>query len=80
MMKIVKRKDSKIYVTYDNLKFYNLKDTSKLDAEMVELVTGGQLGEYPASICVSLDKVLKAAKTFALYGEINEELEWSCVE
>lgn len=69
-----------VYATFDNMRFYNLKDSDKSDTEMVELVTGGQLGEFPANICVTLDKVLKAANTFAEHGKIDETLEWDYVE
>lgn len=65
-----------VYVTFDNENFYNLVDLSKSNAPDEFLVVGGQEGIYPAKLCVDLNTVLQAAKTFALLGKLEKSVIW----
>ncbi|MFB2969204.1 Imm1 family immunity protein [Aerosakkonema sp. BLCC-F183] len=64
-----------VNVTFDNISFTNLVDLSKPD-EIEKLVVGGQEGNYQAKMCVDLQKVLLAAKTFAELGQLESSLSW----
>jgi hypothetical protein len=64
-----------VYMTPDNLNYYNLIVPSK-PYQPVYLMAGGQLGQYPARQCVDLDTVLLAAKTFAQKGQLEELVCW----
>ena len=59
-----------VTVTFDNIEFYNLVDRARSSATEKQVV-GGQLGTYPATICVSLQTALLAAKTFAESGKLE---------
>ncbi|MEH2242511.1 Imm1 family immunity protein [Nostoc sp.] len=64
-----------VYVTFDNENFHYLVDLSKSNTD--ETVTvGGQEGIYPAKSCIDLNTTLKAAKTFAELGIMEESLIW----
>jgi hypothetical protein len=63
-----------VYVTFNNQTFYSLSIPAGDD--QIKLVVGGQEGEYPASLCVSLEKALAAARTFATSGELDRSLSW----
>jgi hypothetical protein len=66
-----------VYLTYDNINFYYLINSLNLNEESgIELKVGGQYAEYPKQWCVSLDKVLLAAKTYAEKGEKDTTLNW----
>lgn len=41
------------------------------------VVTGGQLGMFPARTVVVLDYALKAAEAFFLDGSLTSELDWT---
>ncbi|SFE97117.1 Immunity protein Imm1 [Paenibacillus algorifonticola] len=69
-----------VYATFDNISFFNLLDSSKSEDKIIQLVTGGQQGEFSANNCVDLETMLKAAKLFALEGEINDSLNWQYEE
>jgi hypothetical protein len=47
-----------------------------LEGSEVELVAGGQLGEYPAKYCVDLPLVLRAFEHFFKTGELPSDLTW----
>jgi len=64
-----------VNVTFDNIKFYNLVDRAQR-SQIEKLVVGGQLGDYPASICADLKTVLLAAKTFTISGFLEESVTW----
>ncbi|OKH40415.1 hypothetical protein NIES2119_01975 [[Phormidium ambiguum] IAM M-71] len=64
-----------VNVTFDNMSFYNLVNFSK-SQEIETLVVGGQAGDYPAKMCVDLQIVLLAAKTFAELGKLEESVTW----
>lgn len=64
-----------VNVTLDNMSFYNLVNFSK--SEQIErLVVGGQAGSYPAKMCIDLQTVLLAAKTFVELGKLEESVRW----
>ena len=63
------------YITFDNLSFYNLVDSSKSD-DLEALVVGGQAGDYPTKMCVNWKTALKAAKTFTESGKLEQSVDW----
>jgi hypothetical protein len=56
--------------------FYNLIDPTRPDSEMLDVVTGGERGKYPASQCVALDAAVNAVRQFALDGSMSRSLTW----
>ncbi|MEH2424916.1 MAG: Imm1 family immunity protein [Nostoc sp.] len=64
-----------VYVTFDNENFYYLVDLSKSNIDETVIV-GGQEGVYPAKSCIDLNTTLKAAKTFAELGIMEESVIW----
>ena len=66
-----------VYATFDNQSFQYLVNTSGLNISTPKQLTiGGQELFYDATRCVGLDMVLKAAKTFAESGQVDESLAW----
>jgi hypothetical protein len=63
------------YVTSGDESFNKLTNPEGRE-EGVVLVVGGQEGEYPHEECVSLDTVLRAARTFADRGIMDPALRW----
>lgn len=64
-----------VSVTFDNIDFQNLIDSSQPDATE-KLVVGGQEGIYPAKMCVDLLPCLLAARTFSASGQLDRLLCW----
>jgi len=64
-----------VTVTFDNIEFYNLVDRARSSGTEKQVV-GGQLGMYPATICVGLQTALLAAKTFAELGKLEGTIAW----
>ncbi|MUH01259.1 hypothetical protein F7734_56925 [Scytonema sp. UIC 10036] len=64
-----------VTVTFDNLSFYSLVDSSKPNITE-KLVVGGQEGIYPAKMCVDLLRCLLAARTFTELGNLDLLLCW----
>jgi hypothetical protein len=64
-----------VYVTFDNETFHYLVDLSKPDTNE-RLTVGGQEGIYPLKLCIGISTVLKAAKTFAELGKMDQSLTW----
>ncbi|KYC40446.1 hypothetical protein WA1_26330 [Scytonema hofmannii PCC 7110] len=64
-----------VTVTFDNLSFYSLVDSSKPNITE-KLVVGGQEGIYPAKMCVDLLRCLLAARTFTELGKLDPLLSW----
>ena len=64
-----------VYVTEDNLRFWNLEDPTKPDGS-VRMVVGGQEGEYRPAQCVSRSWALKAAQTYFETGTRPDDLPW----
>ncbi len=62
-------------VTDPDLSNHTLIDPSK-GVEQVYVVTGGQEGDFPARMAVSLELVLRAARAFAERGELTPSLHW----
>jgi hypothetical protein len=71
-----------VYFTFDNETFHYLVDPSKSDVDET-LTVGGQEGFYPAKLCVDIDSALKAAKTFAELGTMDnlpaQHLRWRLI-
>jgi len=65
-----------VYATFDNESFRTLLSATTQSQEIMYLVTGGQLGDYPKNIVVDLASALAAAKTFAELGQIDATLNW----
>lgn len=66
-----------VYITFDNQSFQYLVNTSVLNIPtLIQLTIGGQELFYDTSRCVNLETALKAAKTFAESGEVDESLKW----
>ena len=68
-----------VYMTFDNESFHYLVDPSKSNIGE-SLIVGGQDGIYPAKSCVDLNTTLKAAKTFAELGAMDESVVWEADE
>ncbi len=64
-----------VTVTFDNINFQNLIDSTKPD-KLEKLVVGGQEGTYQNQMCVDLNTVLLVAKTFAELGELEQSVFW----
>ncbi len=64
-----------VNVTFDNMTFYSLADRSQPE-QIEELVIGGQLGNYPAKLCVDLPTTLLVARVFARSGELEGSVTW----
>ncbi|MFB2881284.1 Imm1 family immunity protein [Floridanema aerugineum] len=64
-----------VNVTFDNISFYNLVNFSKSE-QIEKLVVGGQVGDYPEKMCINLQTVLLASKTFAELGKLEESVIW----
>ena len=67
-----------VYATFDGQHFVQLR-TQRQSAEsdaLVHIVAGGQLGEYPSELAVSLDEALIAAQAFASEGKLDPSLSW----
>lgn len=64
-----------VNVTFDNISFYNLVNFSKSE-QIEKLVVGGQVGDYPEKMCMNLQTVLLATKTFAELGKLEKSVNW----
>lgn len=64
-----------VYLTFDNESFHYIVNLSKPDADE-SLTVGGQVGVYPAKLCIDRDAALKAAKTFAERGSMEKSVIW----
>ena len=64
------------YATEDNSSFDNLENPLAGEGEFVSMVAGGQRSDYRAALCVGLDTVVKAAKTYAESGKLEAGLHW----
>lgn len=69
-----------VYIAVEvDREFYNLVNPDASPTSQLMLVTGGQVGIFPASRCVELKAALKAAEVFFERGEPAESLEWQRV-
>jgi hypothetical protein len=64
------------YVTQNNLSFDNLENPAAREGQFVPLIAGGQKSDYRAALCVNLETVLRAARTYAETGELAIGLQW----
>lgn len=51
-------------------------DAEKSVEKQVQIVVGGQLGDYPENYIVSLDAALKAVKSFYETGNFGNDVPW----
>ncbi len=56
--------------------YFTLADNNAPSDGHENLVTGGQLGRFPARAVVGLEDALKAAKAFFQDGSLTAELAW----
>jgi hypothetical protein len=64
-----------VYMTTDNECFHYLINPIMPDHDET-LVVGGQEGIYPAKWCADLSTTLKAARTFAEFGTVEQSVVW----
>lgn len=64
-----------VYATFDNVNFYNLV-APESGSGMVQLIVGGQEGEYSARHVVDIETAVRAARTFAQVGALDEAYRW----
>jgi hypothetical protein len=64
-----------VYVTEDNLSFWNLEDPQRFDGS-VRMMIGGQEGEYRPAQCVPRTWALKAAHSYFDNGTRSDDLHW----
>ena len=64
------------YATRDNLTFDTLVNPSGHADRKQRVIAGGQPGDYTEKHCVTLPAILRAAKAFAILGELDGSLEW----
>lgn len=72
-------KDDKciVYLTEDNLHFWNLEDpTSRSAAKPVRMLVGGQEGEFCEGQCVPREWAMKAAREYFESGGRAAGLNW----
>jgi hypothetical protein len=67
-----------VYVTADNLHFWNLEDTTKSKSETrILMLVGGQEGDYRDAQCVPREWALKAAREYFEHGTRATDLPWT---
>ena len=67
-----------VFVTEDNLHFWNLQDPDRAaDKTPFVMTVGGQAGDYVEAQCVSHQTVLMAAREYFLHGSRANGLNWS---
>jgi hypothetical protein len=63
----------------DGESFPTLTDSSVPEEPYIELVVGGQLGEFAACYVVGLDRALEAVRSVAGSGAFTPEIGWAYV-
>ncbi len=67
-----------LYLSFeDEEQIVELVNSRETEACYVELVVGGQRGDYPKNSCINLEKVLMAAKTFFETQTPDNRLLWN---
>ncbi len=67
-----------VFVTEDNLTFWNLRNPENRGAtRVVRMSIGGQEGDYRAAQIVSRDLALRAARRYVEDGQRAGDLEWT---
>jgi hypothetical protein len=56
--------------------FFNLVDLRQPADQMLDVVTGGQRGAFPAKQVVGLETALEAARQFASDGSMSSSVTW----
>ena len=56
--------------------FYNLINEKGDEEAFVKIIAGGQAGDYPTKLCVSLDAALEATREYAETGKRSSNLLW----
>lgn len=56
--------------------YFTLLDEGKPEGALESIVTGGQLGRFPARTVASIDHAMEAAKHFFERGELAESFTW----
>ena len=64
-----------VFATADNETFHRAIDPEKAGSD-VEVVVGQQKHQYPAEFLIGKEMAIKAAKTFAELGALEESLHW----
>jgi hypothetical protein len=64
-----------VYICLDNKLFDLINPTAK-DTAMITLIIGGQVADFPATMCVPFVQALQAATTFAMSGLPDPHLSW----
>lgn len=66
-----------VYMTEDNLVFWNLEDESRSGApERALMLVGGQEGDYHEEQCIPRDWALRAAREYFEHGRRAPDLPW----
>lgn len=67
-----------VYATFDGVNFAQLHSQRQLQnaAAPARLNVGGQEGDYPAKVVVSLEEALQAAYAFSSDGTLQESFQW----
>ena len=67
-----------VYVTEDNLTFWNLEDAAKSqESKCLRMLIGGQQGDYREAQCVPREWALKAAREYFDHGWKVDDLTWT---
>jgi len=67
-----------VYVTEDNLRFWNLEDAAKASSTArVMMLVGGQHGDYRESQCVPKEWAVRAAREYFERGARAADLPWT---
>lgn len=66
-----------VYITEDNLHFWNLRDTAKKNKEKsIRMTVGGQEGDYYEAQCVPREWALKVARDYFDHGRRADSVTW----
>jgi hypothetical protein len=67
-----------VYLTEDNVHFWNLEDrTNSKSEQRILMLVGGQEGDYRDAQCVPREWALKAAREYFEHGARAADLPWS---
>lgn len=69
-----------VYCTEDNDQFRNLLSATPEDTTAVQLVAGGQLGDYERRFVVSASVACQAAVEYAESGHLAKHLAWDATD
>lgn len=66
-----------IYISYDDKVLCELTDETKSKTKTVQLVTGGQIGDFEEFLCVSKKIMLLVTKFFYDFGKPHNKFHWN---